>query len=113
MANRLTRRNILALCSNQRPGQDVSPSKRCADRKSTRLNSSHTVTSYAVFCLKKKKVTHYKSARSSNASGPAANRKVFIHTFQHMAITMTQDIAVVADAMADVTYSTRDLTRAA
>src|SRR5438034_7383788 len=26
-----------------------------ADRKSTRLNSSHTVTSYAVFCLKKKK----------------------------------------------------------
>src|SRR5947207_5935720 len=26
------------------------------DRKSTRLNSSHTVISYAVFCLKKKKV---------------------------------------------------------
>src|SRR5438132_2880613 len=32
--------------------------RRCApgrDRKSTRLNSSHTVISYAVFCLKKKK----------------------------------------------------------
>src|SRR5947207_7593286 len=32
---------------------------RCAppvDRKSTRLNSSHTVISYAVFCLKKKKL---------------------------------------------------------
>src|SRR5438034_10463354 len=28
-----------------------------ADRKSTRLNSSHTVISYAVFCLKKKKST--------------------------------------------------------
>src|SRR5438034_6869417 len=28
-----------------------------ADRKSTRLNSSHTVISYAVFCLKKKKKT--------------------------------------------------------
>src|SRR5260221_6088368 len=27
------------------------------DRKSTRLNSSHTVISYAVFCLKKKKHT--------------------------------------------------------
>src|SRR5260221_2795887 len=26
----------------------------CTDRKSTRLNSSHTVISYAVFCLKKK-----------------------------------------------------------
>src|SRR5260221_1779170 len=42
---------------------------RCVprDRKSTRLNSSHTVISYAVFCLKKKKndtqhetyATHY------------------------------------------------------
>src|SRR2546426_4977114 len=28
---------------------------KCADRKSTRLNSSHLVISYAVFCLKKKK----------------------------------------------------------
>src|SRR5215211_9104526 len=33
-------------CSGGRPGRD---------RKSTRLNSSHTVISYAVFCLKKKK----------------------------------------------------------
>src|SRR5437588_10237784 len=29
------------------------------DRKSTRLNSSHTVISYAVFCLKKKKKKKY------------------------------------------------------
>src|SRR5438034_3386813 len=29
--------------------------ERVLDRKSTRLNSSHTVISYAVFCLKKKK----------------------------------------------------------
>src|SRR5256885_11321511 len=28
------------------------------DRKSTRLNSSHLVISYAVFCLKKKKTVH-------------------------------------------------------
>src|SRR5438132_4495964 len=56
--------------SSDLPGRDPSPS-RCAtaavlapaaslsqagrDRKSTRLNSSHTVISYAVFCLKKKK----------------------------------------------------------
>src|SRR5438034_11251169 len=31
------------------------PDKTIRDRKSTRLNSSHTVISYAVFCLKKKK----------------------------------------------------------
>src|SRR2546430_3766824 len=30
---------------------------RLADRKSTRLNSSHSQISYAVFCLKKKKTT--------------------------------------------------------
>src|SRR2546430_17507865 len=29
----------------------------CQDRKSTRLNSSHSQISYAVFCLKKKKTT--------------------------------------------------------
>src|SRR5438132_5114757 len=35
------------------PGEDHTRLSR--DRKSTRLNSSHTVISYAVFCLKKKK----------------------------------------------------------
>src|SRR5947207_2361823 len=35
--------------------RDVVPVFRAADRKSTRLNSSHTVISYAVFCLKKKR----------------------------------------------------------
>src|SRR5438034_2151710 len=37
-------------------GEDRSSRRRTReDRKSTRLNSSHTVISYAVFCLKKKK----------------------------------------------------------
>src|SRR5256885_9728185 len=35
----------------------LTPGHREADRKSTRLNSSHLVISYAVFCLKKKKET--------------------------------------------------------
>src|SRR5256885_4820541 len=34
-----------------------SPTPESADRKSTRLNSSHLEISYAVFCLKKKKTT--------------------------------------------------------
>src|SRR5256885_10438295 len=33
---------------------------RALDRKSTRLNSSHLVISYAVFCLKKKNPYYYK-----------------------------------------------------
>src|SRR5437588_10445008 len=36
------------------------------DRKSTRLNSSHTVISYAVFCLKKKKDEKDKGREQSN-----------------------------------------------
>src|SRR5947207_11691055 len=39
-------------CRWSDPGLDLGGF--AADRKSTRLNSSHTVTSYAVFCLKKK-----------------------------------------------------------
>src|SRR5688500_19479403 len=39
-----------------RPG----PVQGQRDRKSTRLNSSHLVISYAVFCLKKKKNITYK-----------------------------------------------------
>src|SRR5256886_3492014 len=48
------------------------------DRKSTRLNSSHSQISYAVFCLKKKKKTHCRwvgGRRRSRTSGddqPAA-----------------------------------------
>src|SRR5260221_8380524 len=33
------------------------PQRALRDRKSTRLNSSHTVISYAVFCLKKKNIS--------------------------------------------------------
>src|SRR2546430_6557053 len=36
-----------------------SPGKPLQDRKSTRLNSSHSQISYAVFCLKKKKKIAY------------------------------------------------------
>src|SRR5436190_23687206 len=39
------------------PGSVEEPQTVELDRKSTRLNSSHTVISYAVFCLKKKKNT--------------------------------------------------------
>src|SRR5438034_7020347 len=49
------------------------------DRKSTRLNSSHTVISYAVFCLKKKKrrisaidFGHYRAFQ--RFEGPALQR---------------------------------------
>src|SRR5256885_11037036 len=54
-----------------RPGDRVAvaievkaPGVAAADRKSTRLNSSHLVISYAVFCLKKKKNKQHKELQS-------------------------------------------------
>src|SRR5256885_10885740 len=43
------------VCVNLYPFQEVIAKRGVRDRKSTRLNSSHLVISYAVFCLKKKK----------------------------------------------------------
>src|SRR2546426_6344750 len=42
-------------CLRVAPGVELGVA-RGVDRKSTRLNSSHLVISYAVFCLKKKKI---------------------------------------------------------
>src|SRR2546430_13393264 len=39
-------------------GADRAVQRQERDRKSTRLNSSHSQISYAVFCLKKKKITY-------------------------------------------------------
>src|SRR3712207_8647196 len=49
---------------------DLSPVTRVSlrealDRKSTRLNSSHANISYAVFCLKKKRLTNRQNSASS------------------------------------------------
>src|SRR5215467_15810305 len=52
---------------DQGPGQQRRRPVQRQDRKSTRLNSSHLVISYAVFCLKKKKkkklIIYYKKKK--------------------------------------------------
>src|SRR5438034_7808123 len=56
---------VLRLCetgNSPAVDEDVLRRNGQVDRKSTRLNSSHTVISYAVFCLKKKK----KEKKNSN-----------------------------------------------
>src|SRR5439155_16999426 len=57
-------------------GSTLSP----ADRKSTRLNSSHVAISYAVFCLKKKK--HALQQRTGDVSALcwAENGLVYVRT---------------------------------
>src|SRR2546427_634198 len=42
----------------RRDGDELLTGSEVGDRKSTRLNSSHSQISYAVFCLKKKKKTN-------------------------------------------------------
>src|SRR5689334_24568578 len=44
-------------------GYDLDLTRAVSDRKSTRLNSSHSSISYAVFCLKKKKKKKKKHKR--------------------------------------------------
>src|SRR5438552_12536672 len=55
-------RSLPGRCGRPRPHGRPRPPVRprpLLDRKSTRLNSSHQIISYAVFCLKKKKRTFY------------------------------------------------------
>src|SRR5205085_10671590 len=63
---RLERRSVghekqLGARARQMRGDHGGPDVFAEDRKSTRLNSSHSQISYAVFCLKKKKNTYIQS----------------------------------------------------
>src|SRR5256885_16798278 len=58
----LSLHDALPICGHETPAADLADRRDVVcrrigdqDRKSTRLNSSHLVISYAVFCLKKKK----------------------------------------------------------
>src|SRR5438270_9255026 len=51
-------------CGYRRDALDAVKGRR--DRKSTRLNSSHSQISYAVFCLKKKKQNHAANPRQGD-----------------------------------------------
>src|SRR5437588_6124629 len=53
----------------------------CGDRKSTRLNSSHTVISYAVFCLKKKKKK--KTQRNNECATTACSKECGLERSNH------------------------------
>src|SRR5256885_10958058 len=63
-------RELLHRVQRHRERVSLPSSRSCrptGDRKSTRLNSSHLVISYAVFCLKKKTRTSLHRSVSSSA----------------------------------------------
>src|SRR5258708_23225946 len=51
------RQSLRGRRASRLPRYNASSGGEALDRKSTRLNSSHQIISYAVFCLKKKKQT--------------------------------------------------------
>src|SRR5256886_8826139 len=57
----------------------------CLDRKSTRLNSSHSQISYAVFCLKKKKIRRFcRDGRTSMLTGDGRVFRFTIYLLLHV-----------------------------
>src|SRR5260221_7181819 len=63
---------------------DLGPGGGHPDRKSTRLNSSHTVISYAVFCLKKKNKVSGWSGLFRPAKSPLAIVAQFNDELNHL-----------------------------
>src|SRR5215204_7416288 len=59
----------------RRPSRSRRPATPTGDRKSTRLNSSHTVISYAVFCLKKKNHTNTSGRQKKTIEQPTDHGK--------------------------------------
>src|SRR2546426_8050250 len=70
----ICQRRRLEQCPNAagRPRSIRRNAPRLRDRKSTRLNSSHLVISYAVFCLKKK--TPFLAGFAAGAAGFSSSR---------------------------------------
>src|SRR5256885_4400285 len=60
--------------------------RRGRDRKSTRLNSSHLVISYAVFCLKKKKKHFNKFLILENIKDLYCKHHEFLHMQTSLAL---------------------------
>src|SRR5260221_5416837 len=81
------------------------------DRKSTRLNSSHTVISYAVFCLKKKKnkctLVTQRASRTSNNYNTLVCRYTISHTISRRkhAIHKQQIPSRHCDTIASTTHN--------
>src|SRR5256885_6763247 len=81
----LRRRSALARLPGDGPARapELPPAHRsrgARDRKSTRLNSSHLVISYAVFCLKKKKNTTYQTQSTTTRLIPTLSDRRHPHS---------------------------------
>src|SRR2546430_7514393 len=79
-----------------------------ADRKSTRLNSSHSQISYAVFCLKKKKKKQISSTpiQTHNPTNKKLQHPIQYRLYAHVDILLTKHHRHLVDTMMyNVPYS--------
>src|SRR2546426_1556504 len=79
-AKGVPQRHVVSCAGEQRNGfgcGEATGDYKVTDRKSTRLNSSHLVISYAVFCLKKKKT---KTNSALDARAVARGTDLCAHT---------------------------------
>src|SRR5256885_12887301 len=100
---RLTLGSRWSACRNRLLGE--------LDRKSTRLNSSHLVISYAVFCLKKKKTTTTltsppSSTISSISMPPVLLRNSLLVSISHFTATSPANTATATPLLSFITSNT-------
>src|SRR2546430_9508218 len=72
-SHRRSRRRLTARRAKQYPLRQALSTIPPQDRKSTRLNSSHSQISYAVFCLKKKKTSRSETASPELSAADTVN----------------------------------------
>src|SRR5256886_11975333 len=105
----------LPRADRQSPGRRRPPAKGAdqvavalaLDRKSTRLNSSHSQISYAVFCLKKKKNTQSDSSASEKKTPKRHLPANTTSTIPHPASTPAPPATPRATAQSSRSYSAR------
>src|SRR5215467_9660434 len=66
---------LIGATTNMPSGEAMKPGDVVQDRKSTRLNSSHLVISYAVFCLKKKKKKYKQTKEKKKKNNKKKNEQ--------------------------------------
>src|SRR5258708_12425043 len=86
-------------------GSSKASAEALLDRKSTRLNSSHQIISYAVFCLKKKNTTH-------NSINPIISYRLFalkMNMRESPDITTQEHINYFVEDTAKIQRDTKDV----
>src|SRR5256885_12477579 len=99
-------RNFVTSCGARISTPNLRAWVTARDRKSTRLNSSHLVISYAVFCLKKKK-NHHKSTTTAVTTLYQFHRSPCLVLCQRISLTAIQAWSSILNSPAPASWQTQ------